>query len=184
MSPDSSSLDELAAMFLRELEAAGGHGFVCESQEDLVDRVEKLCRSRSVLIEESPSTKFIGTALIEAGANISTTTNIWDAEVGITGVDMAVAATGTLVLLAGHNRLLAASLLPYTFIALVDRSSLVADFEQLIKILNDRLTGSTTEPNRPSAIHLITGPSRTGDVEMQLTIGVHGPPEVYAFIYP
>ncbi|MCL6094825.1 MAG: lactate utilization protein [Actinobacteria bacterium] len=183
MSPDSfpQDQDELVAMFIRELEAAGGHGFICDNQEDLIDRVLELCGNRSVLLEEDPSTEPIRFRLLEAG--VSAPSDMWDAEVGVAKVDFAVAATGTLVLMAGANRLLGASLLPYMFIALVDRSCLLADFDGLIRTLDMRLADFDTESAKPSAIHLITGPSRTGDVEMQLTMGVHGPPEVYALLY-
>ncbi|MHB8263204.1 MAG: LUD domain-containing protein [Acidimicrobiales bacterium] len=37
---------------------------------------------------------------------------------------------------------------------------------------------------RPPAVHFITGPSRTGDVEIQLTVGVHSSPEAYALMLP
>ena len=183
MSPDSipQEQEELVAMFIRELETAGGHGFVCDEQDDLIDRILRLCGERSVLLEEDPSTEPIRSRLLEAGVNVPS--DMWDAEVGLAKVDFAVAATGTLVLMAGANRLLGASLLPYMFIALVERSCLLADFDGLIRTLDTRLADSDTGSSRPSTIHLITGPSRTGDVEMQLTMGVHGPPEVYALLY-
>lgn len=92
------------------------------------------------------------------------------ADVGISSVDFAVAETGTLAVCSKPGRERVISLLPRVHIAIVEESQIVPDlfdvFEQLGKLSFDDL---------PSNLAFITGPSKTGDIELQLTTGVHGP---------
>jgi len=92
------------------------------------------------------------------------------AEIGITSVDWAIAETGTLLLRAGPGRERVASLLPPAHLAIVERSQIVPDLYDAF----DRM-GSADGGDLPSNMVLITGPSKTGDIELQLTTGVHGP---------
>lgn len=92
------------------------------------------------------------------------------ADVGISSVDFAVAETGTLVVCSKPGRERVISLVPPVHIALVDESQIVPDlfdvFEQAGEIAFEEF---------PSNLAFITGPSKTGDIELQLTTGVHGP---------
>jgi L-lactate dehydrogenase complex protein LldG len=89
---------------------------------------------------------------------------------GLTGVSAALADTGSLLLLAGPGRPLTASLLPEIHIALLWEKDI---FENLSQVL------SREDVKQALAAILVTGPSRTADIEMTLTIGVHGPGELY-----
>jgi len=101
------------------------------------------------------------------------------AELGLTGVDLAIAETGTLVLSSGAGRPRSTSLLPPYHIALFDRTALVESLAQAGVFLE--LWHADGEPgNRGAVISFITGPSRTADIELTLTRGVHGPKEVHA----
>jgi L-lactate utilization protein LutC len=96
-------------------------------------------------------------------------------DVGITSADYALADTGSLVLLteSGESRLL--SLLPPCHIAVFGRSRIVPSLDDFFRI--HALPADTS-----SAVTIVTGPSRTGDIEMRLVRGVHGPGEVHAVI--
>jgi L-lactate dehydrogenase complex protein LldG len=100
------------------------------------------------------------------------------ADLGVTGVDLAVAETGTLVLRAGPGRPRSTSLLPPVHVALLDRAALIESLVQLGVFL-EAWHGGAPGPDG-AAINLITGPSRTADIELTLTRGVHGPREVHA----
>ena len=96
------------------------------------------------------------------------------AQAGITGALAGIAETGTLVLPAGgDHQPLSASLLPAIHIAVLPASRLLTSLEQVM-----RLPQVASAP----ATVLITGPSRTADIEMTLTIGVHGPKELHVFL--
>jgi len=106
--------------------------------------------------------------------NQITLDKLYDFECGITDVDYAVAETGSLVerATAGHGRSL--SLVPALHIAVVEASRIVPDLVDLFAAL--------TRDGMGSAVTLITGPSKTSDIEMNLVIGVHGPMQVQVFL--
>jgi L-lactate dehydrogenase complex protein LldF len=91
-------------------------------------------------------------------------------KVGLTGATAGIANTGT-VLLLDEGETLKASLLPETHLVILPVSLLVADLPEALQ-----KTRSAT-----NAV-LVTGPSRTADIEMTLTIGVHGPKEIVVFL--
>jgi L-lactate dehydrogenase complex protein LldG len=100
------------------------------------------------------------------------------AEAGITWVDYAVADTGTLCLFTSPGKGRSVSLLPPIHISIFRSEQLVTRIgEVMVKI--DEMTRSN---QLPAAINFITGPSRSSDIENDMTIGVHGPKKVYALI--
>ncbi len=102
--------------------------------------------------------------------------------VGITGADAAMASTGTLVLGTGPGRSRAASLLPLHHIALVAASRIHTTIEAWMAALREE--GRLDEALRTaSQVTLVTGPSKSADIELTLTLGVHGPRTVHAIVY-
>ncbi len=95
---------------------------------------------------------------------------------GLTGVDLALAETGTMILRSGPGRPRSTSLLPATHVAVFDRTALVESLAQVSVFLE----AWHTEDASGAMINFITGPSRTADIELTLTRGVHGPKEVHA----
>lgn len=89
-----------------------------------------------------------------------------ESRVGVTEFDWALANTGTLAQDATDPRLRLASTLPVTHVALVRESALLPDLGALL---------ARVDPRRARYLALVTGPSRTADIERVLTIGVHGP---------
>jgi L-lactate dehydrogenase complex protein LldG len=101
------------------------------------------------------------------------------ADVGVTGAELAIAETGTLVLRSAPGRPRSTSLLPACHVALFDRDVLVETLEQAGIALEAWHDGAGPD-GEGGAINFITGPSRTADIELTLTRGVHGPKEVHA----
>ena len=96
-------------------------------------------------------------------------------KVGLTGADAALAATGTLILRAGPGRPRLASLSVETHIAFVTADQFHASWEDWIAASG---SGAGDWVAQASNVSLVSGPSRTADIEMTLTVGVHGPGEV------
>jgi L-lactate utilization protein LutC len=95
------------------------------------------------------------------------------ADVGITSADYALAETGTLVMLSSPQEARLISLLPPMHVAVFPRSRMLANLDELLAILPN-------PAEQTSSMVLITGPSRTADIEQILVRGVHGPGEIYA----
>jgi L-lactate utilization protein LutC len=100
-------------------------------------------------------------------------------EVGVTAADYAIAETGTIVLSSDEPNALLVSLLPPVHVALLRSSQVFLTLGEVISKLSEERIGHV-DPCR--SITLITGPSRTGDVELVLSIGVHGPKELHVII--
>ena len=101
-----------------------------------------------------------------------------EAEAGIVRADLAIAFTGTLVHRSGGLRLKSVSLLPPVLIAFVERSHVVDILSAALAEMRRWLS----EPGGSQGIQLISGPSRSSDIENELTIGVHGPGRVHVVI--
>jgi L-lactate dehydrogenase complex protein LldG len=93
--------------------------------------------------------------------------------VGITGVFCAIAETGTLVVHSGPDTAATTSLLPETHIAVVPMSRLVSGMEVALALIR------LERGELPRSVNLISGPSRTGDIEQTIVLGAHGPSRVH-----
>ena len=118
-------------------------------------------------------------AIEAAGATVvrwdqSTLDAAYDLDCGITDTYAAVAETGSLVLRPNPSHGRALSLVPPIHIAIVEPSNIVADLIDLF----EKLASAPRVPN----ITIITGPSKTADIEGALVTGVHGPGVVQVFL--
>jgi L-lactate dehydrogenase complex protein LldG len=100
--------------------------------------------------------------------------------VGITGCFCALAETGTLVLLSATETPSSTHLLPETHIAVVPRSRIVAGMEDAFALMRSERGGVANM--MPRAINMVSGPSRTGDIEQTIVLGAHGPYRVHIII--
>ncbi len=99
---------------------------------------------------------------------------LFDADVAITDVDAALAETGSIIISSGAHRGRACHLAPPVHIALVRVNQIVADLIDYFGPSCD-----VGDSRHGSATVLITGPSKTADIEGILITGVHGPGEVH-----
>jgi L-lactate utilization protein LutC len=179
--------DHLVERFVLEVCAVGGEAFVVsdlKAARELLAQLLNLLQARSAvcwqheLLMRLELSDLLATAAIEAHdygrleplAAAGRRQLLLACDVGITSCDWAIAETGTLMMCArpGHERV--ASLLPPTHIAILERKQIVPDLIDAFQRLADNRTGEL-----PSNVTFITGPSKTGDIELQLTTGVHGP---------
>jgi L-lactate dehydrogenase complex protein LldG len=94
-----------------------------------------------------------------------------ECDLGVTGVDAALPETGTLLLRSSPEKPRVVSLLPRVHLAILRPSALRADLHQAF-----------AEVKEDGYVVLITGPSRTADIELTLTLGVHGPKSLHAWL--
>jgi L-lactate dehydrogenase complex protein LldG len=105
----------------------------------------------------------------EAGITVASRPTIGNDALGITGCFCAIAETGTLVFTSGSDTPTATFLLPETHVAVVRANQVVAAMEDAFARLRSE------EAAMPRAVNLVSGPSRTGDIEQTIVLGAHGP---------
>ncbi len=98
--------------------------------------------------------------------------------VGLTGVDAALAGTGSIVVVSGDGKSRQASLLPLVHVAVIKHDQILADLETFYKSTNR----ATFRDH--SNIAVISGPSKSADIAMELIHGMHGPGEVHLVLVP
>lgn len=96
------------------------------------------------------------------------------ADIGFAGAAMGIAATGTLVLDSTRANGRTASLLPGVFVALIRAETILSEAGQLLRNMNKHFPDGP-----PSQMVFVSGPSRSADIELTLTVGVHGPGRVW-----
>ncbi len=165
----------LTAQFTTELTALGGAVIPC-AEESLAEEILRLLRGRDIETvmawEQTHLPLNLLDSLREEGLRVAQARQP-DVQAGITGALAAVADLGALLIPGGEGCPLSVSLLPPLHIAILHSKDILPNLESAL-----RLPAVTQAP----ASVLIAGPSRTADIEMTLSIGVHGPGEVVIFL--
>jgi L-lactate dehydrogenase complex protein LldG len=184
--------DSLVARFTQEATAVSAQVHRLFGKPQFVEKVLEVCANQAGEVALSGSVFFSEMELQTALAGRGLTTfesdetdhgklivRLANCAVGVTAVDYAVAETGTLVLSSDEPNALLVSLLPPVHIAVVRSAQMIASIDETISILSkDR----TERVNPSRSVTMVTGPSRTSDVELVLSIGVHGPKALHVII--
>jgi L-lactate dehydrogenase complex protein LldG len=176
--PMTTSPDERLARFSLEATALGIECHVEVTADDVRARVAGLVADRQVLSWNPEHLPYgLGRVTTHAILGSAPRHAQASADVGLTGCDAAIAETGSLVLFSGPGRSRAVSLLPPVHIAVVRRDLLCFAMAEVFASHAARFDDS-------AACTIITGPSRTADIELTLTLGIHGPGRVIVIIGP
>ncbi len=111
-----------------------------------------------------------------AGLSIEARPTAGHDRLGITGSFCAIAETGTLVFTTGSATPTATALLPDTHVAVVRAARVVSGMEEAFALVRDEHGGM------PRAMNMMSGPSRTGDIEQTIVLGAHGPFRVHILL--
>ena len=193
--PDTTTADlreiaageDLTERFVAEATAAGCS--VTRVGEDgwqgaVLDIVQRH-KAATVMLESQPGTAFtegredtLRQALEAAAVGVSSACDdetLFNVDAAVTGVLAAVAETGTLVCVSGKSSARGVSLIPPVHIALLSVSQIVGD-------LFDYFDQLSAQADLPANVNLISGPSKTADIEGILITGVHGPGHVHIVV--
>ena len=167
--PANSDPGPQALQFTENLTALGCQVLQVSSIAEARAHAEKIVDGRSFIASPAEIVRGCGFATPFSRELCST------AGFGITSADFALADTGSLVFLSksGESRLI--SLLPPRHLAIIEESKILPDIAGLFA----RLPCPAAES---SSMVIVTGPSRTADIEMRLVRGVHGPGEVTVIV--
>lgn len=111
-----------------------------------------------------------------AGLQIEARPTLGNDRLGVTGCACAIAETGTLVFTTGAATPTASALLPDTHIAVLRADRVVAGMEDAFALIRRE------RQVMPRAVNMISGPSRTGDIEQTIVLGAHGPFRVHILV--
>ena len=171
------SPEALQSCFINESEKVGAVMHQVNGPEAAISTIlELLAEDKAVSCWEPAQIPLSGLAEALDAANIARIGQDANVRVGITGVEAALAATGSVVVTSGSGRYRATSLLPPVHIAVVKASRILPDLESW---WDAQKVAGLEKIRKHSNIVVITGPSRTADIAMQLVMGMHGPREVH-----
>lgn len=176
----------LIQTFKENLEAVGGHCSVVQNVAEATQAVAEIIsdiqrtplRARRIALSNSLLVQTVcrGSQIDVDEMTISPSrAEIFSYDVGVSAVQYAIAETGTLVLESEAERHRLVSLVPPAHIAIVEADKICLTLAEALARVNQ---GNNLSPT----VTFITGPSRTADIELTLTIGVHGPQELYMIV--
>jgi L-lactate utilization protein LutC len=164
--------------FCAALEKLSGKGQVASSREEARGMVEEIIQGKSAVASNAGFLRECGVASLPGVfTGYTDAADLREAcataDVGITSADYALADTGSLVMIASPEEARLVSLLPPVHVAVVPKERLLTGLDELLTIVPDPAEVT-------SSMVIITGPSRTADIEQILVKGVHGPGMVHA----
>ena len=176
----------LTELFKASLEAVDGHCVVVRSESEVVAALAEIIRrlqgtklqARRIAISDADG---IGELVRRSGVEVEeiavtpSASDVFRFDVGISRAQVGIAETGTLLLDSSRERHRLVSLVPPVHIALLDASQIVGTLGEALSLLRQ------TDQVSP-IVTLVTGPSRTADIELTLAIGVHGPQELFVIV--
>lgn len=189
--------DDLAAQFADELTKLEGYAHRCADEEEALEAIRAILQAHNadtVVAWDADQIGLPGFAamLAETGVRALDGSVAYSADrsdrlqtlepspVCISGADVGIAESGSLAVLSGPGRGRLASLIAPVYIAVLRGPQIVRGLGDAVAAIQAR-QGLDLFRDR-SNLTLITGPSRTADIELTLTLGVHGPREVHVII--
>ncbi len=168
--PDPALLER----FSSELKALGGTYLPCTASQ-LSEHILDFLRQRNIVRMQAWGADWLPEGLTDELSNQGIELvqgHEASIQAGLTGSLAAVAETGTLVVTGAPGYPLSASLVPAIHLAVLNASQIYPALAEALSLPAIRQATAAT---------LISGPSRTADIEMTLTVGMHGPGEVHVF---
>jgi len=184
--PGREEIEDPPARFIEELGALGGHGKRVESLQEAREYVLDLARERRATLLVRWDVEYLeelgaDEPLREAGVEVALWRELPDlrevagrADIGLSTAAWAIAETGSLVLEHGPKQGRSVTLLPPTYVAILPADRVLRKVPETIQ----KYAGGTL----PANVCFHTGPSRSGDIEMSLVVGMHGPGDVHVIL--
>jgi L-lactate dehydrogenase complex protein LldG len=162
--------------FAQELTAAGGMFIYCESADEVINGIKYLIQDRkwdNIFALEPNIIELLNKGQVTC---LTDHDQLTQAHVGITGCESLVARLGSVMVSTGQMAGRQIFIFPEIHIVVARASQLVPDLKDALLKLKKKY-----DQRMPSMVTLITGPSRTADIEKTLVMGAHGPKELFVF---
>jgi len=169
--------DDLEIVFAEELNKVGGHFVYCIDKNELELNLKRLIESQKwdkVYTKNHKIKKILSN--IECKA-LSNTSDMSEIKVSITSCEALVARLGSVIVSAKQESGRRLNFIPDTHVVIASRTQIKANIKEALNSIKEKYEG-----NNPSMITMITGPSRTADIEKTLVMGAHGPRSLIVFL--
>jgi len=170
-------IEDRVAAFIRGLEKVFATYSIVSSKTEVKQEVEKYLQR-----QDATGSLVVTGSVRKSGLLEGSTFNLVDAptrgkEASAIAIAYAgIAETGSLVFLSGADSPVTTNFLPDNFICILRQTELLNDMESLWSRMQQE------QRAMPRAINIVTGPSRTADVEQTIQFGAHGPRRVHVII--
>lgn len=175
---DGASQAELVERFVTEAEKLNCTIYRASDAADALETVMSLVENEASIMSWEPEQMGLpglADALRAAGIERAAPDDP-EVRIGLSGADAGLAATGSLLLASGGGKIRTASLLPPVHVAVLRESQILPGLESWVA--EQRAAGLDTFRHSSNVI-VISGPSRTADIAMELILGMHGPRELH-----
>lgn len=164
-------------LFASELMNAGGNFIYCENDTDLVDNLSAMSQQEDWMnvFCSDPAIQYL---LTQAGIPFhADEEDLREVKVGITGCEFLISRLGAIMVSSKQESGRRLNVFPDIHVVIAYTWQLVPDLKQALTAIREKY-----QPALPSLISVITGPSRTADIEKTLVLGAHGPRLLYVFL--
>ncbi len=164
-------------VFAQQLHAAGGHFVFCEDEVQLIESLLTIVEGhqlRKMYVWDPVLQQQLdryGFPYYHTDAGFS------EADAGITGCEVLIARSGSILLSNGNASGRRLGIFPPLHIVMAKTDQIVPDLKEAFAFLRQKYGGTL-----PSMVSTITGPSRTADIEKTLVQGAHGPKELFVLL--
>ncbi len=169
--------EPLEIQFAEEFTKVAGKFVFCENIEEFIEQLQALIEKNkwdSVFCRDND---IVDVLLKNDITCVSDEEKFLDLKVGITKCEYLVARLGSVMISSKQMSGRKLNVYPEIHIVMAYTSQLVPDLKHALKGIKTKY-----EDELPSLISLITGPSRTADIEKTLVMGAHGPKDIYLFL--
>jgi len=168
--------DSLLELFAREFSKINGKFFYCQDKKDYLQQFKQLVfanKWKNIFCSDQALKPVLNSIDLKFRKKLI---NFLDADVSITGCLSLVARTGSIIVNTDSDKSRTMSVFPPVHIVVAFENQIVFDLSDAFEIIK-----SHYGDKYPSMISIISGPSRTADIEKTLVLGAHGPKELYCF---
>jgi len=169
--------NELAVKFAEEFTKVSGKFIFCQNHNEFTSSLKALIEEnkwQNLFCAENKIKELLIQANIPFYHDDSDFLNM---DAGITYCEFLIARLGSIMISSAHASGRRLNVYPPVHIVIAYTSQMVPDLKQALSNIKEKY------PDRlPSLISVITGPSRTADIEKTLILGAHGPKDIYLFL--
>jgi L-lactate dehydrogenase complex protein LldG len=169
--------DSIDITFAQEFTNAGGKFIFCEDENEFVLSLKFLAKENEWNNLFCTEPKLLEILNNEGISYNSGENEFLQMKVGITLCEALVARTGSVVVSSKHRSGRRLNVFPEIHVVMAYASQLVPDIKDAFKLMKEKYKSAI-----PSMITMVTGPSRTADIEKTLVMGAHGPKDLYVFL--